>query len=954
MEKWLITQRKQLINEYKENTEEQLMEKVKDFSLQAVFLLKRQIDPGFRIFIYEKIKEGLVTDKKLFTLFRKKILAFCRDIQFFVDLEIDDRNRNSWRKRTEVIVNLHKNNINLSPLKISSILKHHPNTVSYLLDVIDSLQRKGENERALATGSVLSEIFTGINMSNDCFTPIGPFESGVSYEKYRLLMNRFMIEEVRFEILDHFHAHRNNIFLTDHINLTIDLSGNLLESELKKFYELIIDATDVSNYKTEESQKNSQPIGMIYSDILVILSLIYWNNIKFKDKLNLINRFYGLSYLFSYINNNLKNLEIKDFHTLVNILYKYRFLSECKLLLSEYIKKESENILENALKMLQLAYIYILIDMNNFDEVESHFIKNFPKICENFPPDLKYYDKFISFPILHKWCMILYKTNKFEQLDRILNFLIDETERHENIEEKREIFFVISQIERMRENYKIERDYLNDALTDISNSAKKYDELNNRVKDYENVNFNYEEIAYYDKKKDIYNTIELALESQLMGDFKHSKEILNHHSDQIKILNNKEKYDIKYFEVLIFYYISAKQYNTALEILNLCLELNPNDEYLREYYYLINLKLKNTEIIKELSNTEVLKNLPFYREFLRNALHILGVDKFRELFFQILAYDEDGDAKANNALDIANLLPDLGFFSLSLEFYKYGLNFVKKEHIKASLLNGIGSVYSNLNDAEKSITYFKKAIEINPNNKLYYENLSMGYHLIPDYSKAKKAIKKAIEIAINQDSSQEELKTLRNKLVFIEVMLIEFPSVNKIKFEDTKQLFNHAFKLDRDYYKKNSSITEVANSIFNAYANALDSLLHNTLSKSFLVKIHEVYENDFDDCSSSIKKSMDIAIKYLFQGNHLTLPQWNKLLKNLKLDRTPLNLIEFKACMPNLKKQEYEILVKTIIILNNYRIPSVHGQITTLEEYREEKYKIIGNLNVIIDFLNDL
>ena len=96
---------------------------------------------------------------------------------------------------------------------------------------------------------------------------------------------------------------------------------------------------------------------------------------------------------------------------------------------------------------------------------------------------------------------------------------------------------------------------------------------------------------------------------------------------------------------------------------------------------------------------------------------------------------------------------------------------------------------------------------------------------------------------------------------------------------------------------------------------------------------------------------MDLAIKYLFKGNHLTLPQWKKLITKLRSEKISSRLITFKDCLPSLKEEEYLILFDTIELLNKYRIPSVHGQITTFKSFVEIKYKLMPNLNKIIDFL---
>lgn len=953
LEKWLVADRRRIFQQYEELSEEQLLNKVKNNALQSLFLLKRQLDPGFRVQIFEKIKKKIDKDKDFFKLLRKKLLSFATTIQFFAGLKLANSNRESWRSRFEIVIDVLKNQYLLYPLKIASVIGNHNDKLNYFLDIMDCMQKKGENEYILAIETIIKEIMINIDQSSECFTSLNPFKPSVTYEKYRLLGIKFMIERVNFEILDHFNAQRNNFYLTNDLNLTLDLIGNPLLTEVKQFVELIEDSIDIIDSKiNKRDQSSDQPQGIIYRDMLTILSLIYWNNLKQSKRLELLNQFYGMSLLSSYIRNNLMSLSFYDFHTLVDLLFKYHFYSECQFLLEEYWEKRNIGLTTGESNMLYLSHIFILFGLNRLDKVEMKFRQEFSQITEIFPPDLEFYDRSISHEILFKWCEYLNKTAKSNTIHKIKGFLESEYKKKETIEEKRDFLILLSRIERLNKNFDKEKYYLNEALTEIWLSDKEYEYLEDRVRNYEKVEFDDKKIELFDKKKEFYTIIELALESQLMGDFPHSLEILEEISSQVETLNEIQKYESRYFEVLIFSQFFTRKYEEALKNLNICLRINPKDHYFRSYLYLINLKINNFDIIKEIADTENLKNLLDFREFLRNSLNLLGQDAFRDFCYNLLSHYKKSEEIANCVLDIANLLADLGFFSLALEFYSYGLKQNIFDFIRAQLLNGIGTIYTNLNNSPKSIQFYQDAIQINPNNKIFYENLSMAYQLIPDYSAAQNAIKKAIDIAKEQNATENQIKILFHKYLLIELLLIGFPNINKISYEDTLKLFKHAFLLEQKAYKINLEIQEVANSIFNAYANSLDSLLYNRLGPLFLDKIHEVYGPSLDLCSSVDKKNMDLAIKYLFRGRHLTLPQWITLIKNLRAENISLELIAFKDCLPMLKEEEFLILIETIDLLNKYRIPSVHGQITTFESYVKIRHKLMRNLNTIIDFLN--
>jgi len=952
LEKWLIADRRRLFRNYEEMSEEQLLNEVKENALQSLFLLKRQLDPGFRAQIYERIKKKLEVDKDFFKISRKKILVFAKTVQFYANLNLVKSNRESWRKRFEIVIDVLRNQYQMYPLTIASIVGNINDKLNYFLDVMDNLQKHGENDYIVANETLIKEMMTNIDQSSECFTTLNPFKPSVTYEKYRLLSIKFMLEECNFEILDHFNAQRNNLYLTNDLNLTLDLVGNPLLKSVEEFNELIEDSIEITiNKPNERDQYPAQPQGIINCDMLSILSLIYWNSLKHSEKIQLLNQFYGMKLLSSYIRNNINLLNFYDFHTLVDLLYRYHFFSECQLLLEEYRANKNRGLSTDELNILHLSYIHVLLRLNRIDEVEMKFRQFFSHITEIFPPDLEYYDNSITYEILYEWSEYLSRTPDSELIKELLNFLESESKKKEKIEQKRDLIILLSRIERLNKNFEKERYYLNEALTGIWLTEKKYEYLEDRIHDYKQLEFDFRKIEPFDKKKKFYTIIELALESQLMGDFSHSLQILEDISNQAEEIDDTQKYEKKYFEVLIFSYFFTRKYEEALKILKICLRINPKDKYLESYLYLINLKINNLEIIKEIADTKKLSELQYFREFLRNSLNFLGYDSFREFCHKLLSYYRKGDEIANCVLDIANLLADLGFFSLSLEIYNYGLKYVVSDFIKAQILNGIGTVYTNLNVSSKSIQFYQDAIQINPNNKRFYENLSLAYQLIPDYSVAQKAIKKAIEIAKEQNATADEMKILSHKYLLIELLLIGFPNFNKLQDEETFKLFRHAFLLEQKVYKIYSEIQEVANSIFNAYANALDSLLHNRLAVLLLDKIHSLYGPSFKNCAFSVKKNMDFAIKYLFKGNHLTLPQWKKLITKLRSEKISSRLITFKDCLPPLKEEECLILFDTIELLNKYRIPSVHGQITTFESFVKIKHELMPNLNKIIDFL---
>ncbi|MBD3211523.1 MAG: hypothetical protein GF311_02860, partial [Candidatus Lokiarchaeota archaeon] len=485
LDKWIISKRRQIIQSYEKNSEEQLEELIKENALQTLFLLKREIDPGFRIIIYKKISEKLTGDELFFKFTRKNILSFAKTVQFFNNMTLENSKRELWRKKFEIGIEILNNLFIWNPLKIATAIENHPDKVNYFLDVLENLQTNGNYDYLIATETVIKDILTGIDQSTECFTSLDPFKPNVIYEKYRLLTIKYMIEEINFETLDHFTSQRDNLFLIQNMILTFDLVGNPLFEQMKEFFGIIEDSVEIFNdEKIIEGRYPSQPIGIINSELLSVLSLIYWNSLKNKEKIKLLNQFYGLKYIFCHIKENLESLNVNDFHTLIKYLYIYHYYSECKFLLEKYLNLKRNEIPREDLQIIQLFYIYVLIDQNNLNEVYVKFKKFFPKITDIFPPDLDYYKKNFSYDVLSKWCEYLYKNSKINSLENIRDYLESQTEKIEIIESKRNHLVLLSRIERLKRNFIAERDYLNEAMTRIWESNESYDILNDRVNEY--------------------------------------------------------------------------------------------------------------------------------------------------------------------------------------------------------------------------------------------------------------------------------------------------------------------------------------------------------------------------------------------------------------------------------------------------------------------------------------
>ncbi|OSZ79721.1 hypothetical protein CAP36_00185 [Chitinophagaceae bacterium IBVUCB2] len=80
----------------------------------------------------------------------------------------------------------------------------------------------------------------------------------------------------------------------------------------------------------------------------------------------------------------------------------------------------------------------------------------------------------------------------------------------------------------------------------------------------------------------------------------------------------------------------------------------------------------------------------------------------------------------------------------------------------APFYNNRGLYHNNLYEEKKSIVDFKKAIELDPNNYVYYSNMALSYYYDKDFLNACEAfeISKGLDLSASDINSSEGLKEL--------------------------------------------------------------------------------------------------------------------------------------------------------------------------------------------------
>ena len=115
-----------------------------------------------------------------------------------------------------------------------------------------------------------------------------------------------------------------------------------------------------------------------------------------------------------------------------------------------------------------------------------------------------------------------------------------------------------------------------------------------------------------------------------------------------------------------------------------------------------------------------------------------------------------------------------------------------------SVNNELGRVYHRKGDIKRAITYFKKAIQINPNYAMAYYNLGIVYGCIDNIDEEIASYKKAIKVYPNFAQAYNNLGAAYRKLGKIEEEIVLYKKAIEINPEYAGAYYNLAIAYERN------------------------------------------------------------------------------------------------------------------------------------------------------------
>lgn len=131
-----------------------------------------------------------------------------------------------------------------------------------------------------------------------------------------------------------------------------------------------------------------------------------------------------------------------------------------------------------------------------------------------------------------------------------------------------------------------------------------------------------------------------------------------------------------------------------------------------------------------------------------------------EQFFAAYQIPELEVEPGEDRLERARAHYDKGEFKLAIRTYENILETSQKDSTKIDVLNELGNSYYSMGENEQAISYYEKALDIDPGYHLAWENLGFVYYNLKEYEKSIENYEKALEL--NQDYAPSALNELGN------------------------------------------------------------------------------------------------------------------------------------------------------------------------------------------------
>ena len=261
---------------------------------------------------------------------------------------------------------------------------------------------------------------------------------------------------------------------------------------------------------------------------------------------------------------------------------------------------------------------------------------------------------------------------------------------------------------------------------------------------------------------------------------------------------------------------------SAIDTYNKILEINPDLPAVYNYIGLCYFELTDYEKAKKYFHDAIEK----FTEDFKSQYEV-----YYNLAFSYHSLDEAEQAEKyykmsmNLNKDYKFVYKNYGYLLFNLKRYKEALDMFEKYNSfgeEAEVFNNIGIIYEELNDNDKAIEYYEKAIKIDDKYALAYNNLGALYMSLKNYKKAAELFDSAIKHDVSLTDAYNNLATVFTIDEKYNAALALYEKALKINPRNIIILINKA-KL----HMKLNDLTNVVNTLKNVlkYGYSIDKII---------------------------------------------------------------------------------------------------------------------------------
>ncbi len=297
----------------------------------------------------------------------------------------------------------------------------------------------------------------------------------------------------------------------------------------------------------------------------------------------------------------------------------------------------------------------------------------------------------------------------------------------------------------------------------------------------------------------------------------------------------------------------------------------------KEYEILILLSIISFNLGKrELSLNYISRFAKFFKTvhttkqigiFIHDMLVLLGEIKFSKYIKLI---------QENNFENKNILLYQISYFGIGFGFYdlpKQILMDISKKSksllLKSKCSEAIGIMYSNLDNYDLAIKFYKEAVEIDNRNFLAYRYLASCYMNTFDYINSKKYIDIAYNTALSNNclpSDLSEIDLYRSKIESLFRHVLNYKKIKsdiaqKIFFTSERTYFDYINKIELfNLYDASSIITNYAKGLEIILNDVLTPLIHPYVKRRISNKKNQPVSKDFEKKFNNIVNNKTISL----------------------------------------------------------------------------------------------